>query len=269
MSSPTYPLAPTALGEARAYEVEGLSLGPAWNYAVISDRLPVSLSPNPVNGGWFVRTAAGALGTLVAEAREDYPDLMRVLRSGFQPATVAEISPAGRGRLRMEVRLPTPPFAVPRNNLPERALLLPPGTGVLLDTIAADGISAAELAEISPAQLLVTLTRVAGEIVAVYNNRPLGVLPEDWAPAGFAEQVAQLHRAGTPLAARVFCGEELIALDAAPELIDAAQPLPELSEPAPRPPHPTDLTGEWDAVLDTSTFSLDPPTGHRRLEGPQ
>lgn len=268
MPPPTYPLAPTALGEARAYEVEELALGPAWNHAASTDLLQVSLAPNPVTGGWFVRTRHGALGQLDAEAREEYPQLQRVHRSGMEPATIAQLSHLGDGLLAMDVLLPAPPFAVPRNALPAAALLLPQGEGLLLDTSTADGVSAEEIAAVSPAQLLVTLSSVADEVVAVYDNRPLGVLPAVRTPLGFAGQVAAFQQAGTPLAARAFCGDNLIAVDVAADLIDAAQPLPALSEPPPQPYQPIDLSADWEALIDATEVSLDPPRGPRPVAGP-
>lgn len=268
MPPPTYPLAPTALGEARAYEVAELALGPAWNHAATTDLLQVSLAPNPVTGGWFVRTRHGALGQLDATVREEYPQLQRVHRSGMEPVTIAQLSRLGDGLLAMDVLLPAPPFAVPRNNLPAAARLLPQGEGLLLDVSTADGVSAEEIADISPDQLLVTLSSVAGEVVAVYDNRPVGVVPAARTPLGFAGQVAARQQAGAPLAARAFCGDGLIAVDIAAELVDAAQPLPALSEPPPQPYQPIDLSADWEAFIDAAEVSLDPPRGPRPVAGP-
>lgn len=269
MSQASYPLAPFALGDGRAYLVEGLSQAVAWDLASTDDLIPAILQPHPKSGGWLVRSGGRILALLPKEVREEYPDLSRVLGSGLWPSTVAEfvVDEQGSGVLDLEVMLPAPPFAVPRNNLPTAARLMPQGETYLVDTSVSDQIPDAELDLLGPAQLLLTLSAVGGQVVAVFGNRPLGSLRTS------EEFVAQVHRAvqaDAPLAVRAFLADGLIGVDFAAELAEAGTQLPELLVSVPEPDPAPAPTGVWELTLDGEDVSAATlPRGPRAVADPK
>lgn len=90
--------------------------------------IDVTLVPNLGDGGWRIRWEFGIIGSLSAQVRADYPEIERVVDAGLMPLTRARVSiDRAAGRLAVAVELPEPGTAVPLNNLPPGAVLVPQG----------------------------------------------------------------------------------------------------------------------------------------------
>lgn len=261
MQQKQYPIAPAALGESRSYRVTGLDMAASWNYAASTTQLTVTLAPDPMTRGWRVRGPHGTLGLLDAEVRGDYPDLERVTTSGFVAATVGNFVHGSQATIDLDVWLPSPVLTVPLNNLPPGAVVLPQGQSILLDTASVDGAEAAFA--VGTGQLLVTLRRVGDAAVTVFDDHAIGTFT---APQEFLDRVDESAAAGTPLAARAFIGDGLIAIDA--DLSDEAVPgtLPELRvdpPPAVAPATESFDLDNWELIVDPELD--DGPDGPRQV----
>lgn len=264
---PLYQIAPFSLGEARLYLAENLDMGSAWSLMPTASgapdaeegaALPIQLQPNPATSGWTVRTPRGGLALIDAEARAEYPDLNRVTRSGYTATTVGVLRTAEAGLLELEVLLPLPAFAVPRNNLPAEALLLPQGLNYLVDTASGEGLG--ELADAQPAQVLLTLTLLGEAVIAAYGERVLGQVLADDALLGLLRSTSQVF------AARAFVAEDMVVLDADPGQAAGASSLPVLRVPAPAPLQHIEEEPAGDMMIAPELEEA--PQGSRPMRGP-
>lgn len=182
MSSRHYPLAPSVWGNAVELPVQSLVQGALFaefgglrGVAFVD----VALEPNPLSGTWRVRrlggsTAGPIIGEIAAERRAQYPDIRRVDASLLRPVTTAAVElDRASGRFRASVLLPPPPLAVPRNDTPASAIVLPPGDMMVVDTAAGE-YTASELRALSPGQWFVALHRVGSTVAATLGERVLG-----------------------------------------------------------------------------------------------
>lgn len=191
----------------------------------------VYLEPDPLSRGWRVRCprcGGSVIGEIAAPYRAAYPSLQRVHSSGLVPSTVAGVRlDAARGLFNVDVFLPPEPVAVPRNNVPAGAAVLPPGDMVVVDTSAGE-FSAPELEFRSPGQWLVGLVTVGDAVVVTLDGTVLGT--------------ADINLAGDGVAyARAHIVEAMVGLD--------------IGEPEPNPPAvpaltapPPEREGAWEAM---------------------
>ncbi len=261
-----YPIAPFSLGESRVYLAEDLDSASAWGLLPEAGgsleegaTVPVTLLPHPATGGWTVRAAHGGVARLGPEIRAEYPDLERVTRSGMVAATVGVLHPGEQGLLELEVWLPLPALAVPRNNLPEGTVLLPQGELHVVDTATGEGLG--ELADAQPCQVLATLTVLGESVVTAYGETVLGVVRDD----GSLPAVLRAN-ASVPLAARAFVASDTVVIDVAPEQVQNSVTVPPLRVPAPEPVVAVELPENPDMLLLPELGEA--PAGHRPMTGP-
>lgn len=261
-----YPIAPFSLGESRVYLAEDLDSASAWSLVPGAvggleegTTIPVMLLPHPATGGWTVRSTHGGVGRLGAEVRAEYPDLERVTRSGLVSSTIGVLHPGEQGLLELEVWLPLPALAVPRNNLPAGTVLLPQGVSYLVDTSGGDGLG--PLADAQPCQVLATLTALGDSVIAAYGETVLGVVQAD-------EPLLALLRDNPSLAiaARAFIVSDTVVLDAAPEQVHGSVTVPALRVPAPEPVVAVELPENTDVMVVPELDEA--PAGHRPMTGP-
>lgn len=212
-----YPLAPAAWGTGEELPVEQLMQA-----ALFSDFgstkgttfIDVTLEPNPLSGGWRVRHNGAALGHIPAWQRQRYSDMERINGSILVPATVASVHfHKETGQFDLRVILPPPQLAVPRNNAPDGAIVLPPGDMVVIDTSRGE-FWADKLQALSPSQWLVGFQVMDNaDIVVTLDQRVLGVIGEDEA----ASVAAILDAApATQVFARAYLLNGMAGLDIAP-----------------------------------------------------
>ncbi|SDL63867.1 hypothetical protein SAMN04488535_0257 [Corynebacterium mycetoides] len=216
--STVYPLAPSAWGAAEEIPVDNVVQA-----FVVSDTpsvygtsyINVHLEPDPLTGGWRVRSGDSVIGGIAASHRSRFTPLERVHGSGLVPATLAgvRLDPA-LGRFAVDVFLPPALVSVPRNNAPTGAVVLPPGDMFVVDTSAGE-FTGGELDMRSPGQWLVGLTVLGDAVVATLDGRVLGT---------FSDQD------NTVLSA--FVGEETVFARA--HIVDGMVGL-DVSEPSPDP----------------------------------
>ena len=261
-----YPIAPFSLGESRVYLAEDLDSASAWSLVPgAGDSLeegatiPVVLLPHPATGGWTVRSAHGGIGRLGADVRARYPDLERVTRSGLASSTVGVLHPGEQGLLELEVWLPLPALAVPRNNLPAATVLLPQGVSYVVDTSAGEGLGA--LADAQPCQVLATLTALGDSVIAAYGETVLGVVQADDSLLAVLRDNPSLA-----IAARAFIVSDIVVIDAAPEQVHDSVAVPPLRVPAPEPIVAVELPENPDVMVVPELDEA--PRGHRPLTGP-
>lgn len=194
MTPQLYPLAPSTWGAGVEIPVDHVVQA-----ALFSDfpglrgtaYVPVVLEANPLNGSWRVRRLnEGALGPVLGEVapqwRQHYPEIERVHAAFHRPTTVAAVrlDPA-RGLYGVDLYLPQPQLAVPRNNAPAAAAVLPAGDMLVVDTSVGE-FGAGELAALSPGQWLVGLSRIddsVSHVLVTLFDRVLGALDPDDAAA--------------------------------------------------------------------------------------
>lgn len=238
MAQKLYPLPPSTWGVAVEIPLEHVSQAALFtDFAGTrgSTYVPVVLEANPLNASWRVRvhnpvSAAGhlpgpVLGEISPQWRALYDETERIHSSFFKPVTLAAVKlDREAGRFEVNVLLPEPELAVPRNNAPEDAAVLPAGDMLVINTAEGE-FDGAELDKRSPGQWFVGLQLVDGTVVATLDGHVLGTVAED----EVAEWVRAFDR-GT-LWARALILNGMAALDAgAPdEGVDTVPPL--TSEP--------------------------------------
>lgn len=238
MTPQFYPLAPSTWGAGVEIPVDHVVQA-----ALFSDfpglrgtaYVPVVLEANPLNGSWRVRRLnEGALGPVLGEVapqwRQHYPDIERVHAAFHRPTTVAAVrlDPA-RGLYGVDLYLPQPQLAVPRNNAPAAATVLPAGDMLVVDTAVGE-FSAGELATLSPGQWLVGLQLdddSASHVLIILNGRVLGALAG--ADAAAVSAWLEQHDAGN-LWARAVIVDAMVGLDVgSPD--EGAGHVPAIAEP--------------------------------------
>lgn len=257
MAPRLYPLAPSVWGAAEEVPVERV-VQPA-----LFSRFPalrgtafvgVLLEPNPLNGTWRVRwlgTGAVApdqgpvIGQVAARHRERFADITRVDASLYRPTTTAAVAfDQAAGHFRVDVLLPPPPLAVPRNDTPPSAVVLPPGDMVVVDTAKGE-FTAQELEAHSPGQFFVALHRIGDAVAVTLGDKVLGGFGE----ADAAELAAFLDAADHPeVYARAVLLAGMAGLNVAgPE--EGISRIPALALPDTRPLTPWSITefpdGTW------------------------
>ncbi|WIM68539.1 hypothetical protein QP027_03855 [Corynebacterium breve] len=179
MDLPHYLIAPSALNYMRRIEVTNIVQAALFGHISPSKQevlIPVTLLPDQPSGTWRVRSVVGVIGEIAPEIRQSYPDIARVTGSGFQPETIAGVrTDESDGQFHVDVFMPQPDLAVPRNNSPGGVPVLPPGGVYMVDAEHGE-FPPHQLAELCPGQWLVGLTEVGGEIVASLNSRVLGTI---------------------------------------------------------------------------------------------
>lgn len=260
-----YPLAPSIWGEAVELPVDNVVQAPL--FAEFAGRrgtsfVPVHLQPNPLTGTWRVRrlnqdgSQGPTLGEVARERREAFSDVRRVEASLLMPATLAQVRMEPEtGQFNVTVLLPAPELAVPRNDTPDAAAVLPPGDMVVVDTAKGE-YTADELAARSPGQWFVALHPIGGSVAATLGDKVLGGFDPDEA-AALAEFIAG---AKEPVYARAVLLDGMAALDiAGPE--EGVQRVPALQVPDTRPMTPWAIVnfpdGTW-AVTVERDFATDP-----------
>lgn len=183
MAPKLYPMAPSTWGAGREVPVGHVSQA-----ALFSDfagqrgtsYIEVVLEANPLNASWRVRRRGAGehpgpvLGEVAPEYRGQFADVERVHSSLLRPVTLAAVKLMREtGRFDVDVLLPEPQLAVPRNDAPESAVVLPAGDMFVVDTSTGE-FDAHELAARSPGQWLVGLQLVDGTVVATLDTRVLG-----------------------------------------------------------------------------------------------
>lgn len=178
-----YPLAPSVWGQGEEIPVEHVVQAALFtDFADLrgSAFIDVLLQPNPLTGSWRVRrlsTGEGqgpVLGEIASQHRDRFADVMRVDASLLMPVTVAEVKlEESTGRFELSVVLPPPELAVPRNDAPANALVLPPGDMMVVDTAKGE-FTAEELAARSPGQWFVALHRIGEHVAATLGDKVLG-----------------------------------------------------------------------------------------------
>lgn len=266
MAPKLYPMAPSTWGAG----VE-IPVGHVVQAALFSDfagqrgtaYLDVVLEANPLNASWRVRrrgngdTLGAVLGEIAPQWRAHFPAVERVHGSFHRPATLAAVRlDKEAGRFNVEVFLPEPQLAVPRNDAPESALVLPAGDMFVVDTASGE-FTAAELAALSPGQWLVGLQLIDATVAATLAGRVLGIFH-----GAENEQLVQWVEQFEPgaLWARAVVLDGMAALDAgAPE--EGVAQLPALTVPDTGPRTPWQLIefpgGGW-AVSVERDAALDP-----------
>ncbi|AWB82184.1 hypothetical protein C3B44_07305 [Corynebacterium yudongzhengii] len=209
MPLPTYPLARGTL-EIPASEV---SQANAWRTGPGELALRLSIAA----GGWSLDGGHGYLGLLDSSVTQRYPDMLRVFRSGMEPATTGRLRlrEDGSGALDLEVALPAPPFVVPVGKLGEGVELVDQGAPLEV-----------ELHEkfTTACQVLVEMRLVGKNVVLMHDDALLGGLA--FSPPPLVE--ALKHRR---LGGRVFVAEGIARLDLDTAL--RSRPLSPLGAPEP------------------------------------
>lgn len=274
MAPTFYQLAPSTWGAGQEIPVGHISQAALFtDFAAIRGTayLDVVLEANPLNRSWRVRRRGAGdmpgpvLGEVSPEWRAQFPEIERVHESFLRPATLAAVKlDPDSGRFEVDVVLPEPQLAVPRNDAPATTVVLPAGDMLVIDTSVGE-FTAEELAARSPGQWLVGLQLIdaTGDstekptVLATLNGQVLGGFAEE-ENAQLAEWVGQFEPGG--LWARAVLLDGMAALDAgAPE--EGAAELPALSVPDTRPLRPWQLIefpgGGW-AVTVLRDFAVDP-----------
>lgn len=264
-----YPLAPSVWGAGEEIELENVVQAPLFaefGTAKSSAFLPVLLHPNPLNGTWRVRriTADRSQGRVLGEVakyhRDRFEEMRRVEASLLMPTTTAEIRfDNASGLFRATIILPPHQLAVPRNDPPEGARVLPPGDMMVVDTARGE-FTTHELAVLSPGTWFVALHPLAGTVAATLGGKALGGFDADDA----AELLSYLETAGTggetPLYARAVLLGGMAALNAG-HPAEGMQSIPALKVPDSTPTTPwTSIDfpdGTW-AVTVERPFATDP-----------
>ncbi|MHA2788619.1 hypothetical protein ACXZ66_05665 [Corynebacterium sp. S7] len=213
---PHYLVAPVALNQYRRLPVDDVLQAPLFAQFTPTEEevfVPVTLAADPVKGTWRVRWEFGILGEVSKELREEYPEMVRVSSSGFLPETLAGIRIEG-SQLFVDVLLPPPELAVPRNNVTEDTRVLPPGGAFEVDTATGE-FDEDELQVLSPGQWLLILTQMGDQLIATLDGRVLGTVSGD---AG-TELLSFIHSVqnddpGAPVAGRAYFQDLSVTIDA-------------------------------------------------------
>ncbi|MDK8241153.1 hypothetical protein [Corynebacterium coyleae] len=191
MAQKLYPLAPSTWGAAVEIPVDHVSQA-----ALFSDfagkrgtsYVPVVLEANPLNASWRVRLhnaasqnsmlAGPVLGEVSPQWRSLFDEVERVHSSILKPVALAAVKlERDIGQFEVNLLLPEPQLAVPRNNAPETATVLRAGDMLVIDTTEGE-FNAADLAHRSPGQWFVGLQALGDTAVATLDGKVLGSLAE-------------------------------------------------------------------------------------------
>ncbi len=229
LSLPVYPLAPSTWGageEVTVVDVVQSPLFAEFGGTRHTSYVPVVLEPNAVEENWRVRRlGAGVLGEVAQFDRARYVDLERIHQSQLLPLTLAAVKfDAEYGKFAVDVILPPPQLAVPRNNAGPDCLVLPSGDMAIIDTERGE-FSAEQLASLAPGQWFVGLqTAGDADVVVTLGERVLGCV----SAADLDDVRAMLLDAPSPdngcVVARAFFLDGMAALDIA-DYSDAADPM--------------------------------------------
>ncbi|WP_018295896.1 hypothetical protein [Corynebacterium lubricantis] len=234
--TPHYLVAPVALNEYRRLPVDNILQAPLFAQFTPTEEevfVPVTLASDPVQGTWRVRWEFGILGEVAKDLREEYPEMVRITSSGFLPETIAGIR-IEDNQLRVDVLLPPPELAVPRNNVTDETWILPPGDSFEVDTTTGE-FDESELQVLSPGQWLLILTEMGDQLIAVLDGRVLGAVQGD---AG-ARLLSFVHLVndddpGSPVAGRGYFQDSVVRIDASQPRGDSEHVAP-LQTPDTRP----------------------------------
>lgn len=163
MSVPLYPLTSHALGRVTPLELTEVS---HFNiYGLDASRIPVRITRGMK--GLPVLGPSGYVGLIDAPTAARYPDLRRVLDSGFEPSCEAVIAfaPDQSGKATVHLSLAPAPFIVPAGQISENAVVLGQGNPISVE-LNADFAGAC--------QLLVELQAVGKQVALMYNGRLIG-----------------------------------------------------------------------------------------------
>ncbi|MBC3186595.1 hypothetical protein H7347_08440 [Corynebacterium sp. zg-331] len=217
-------------------------------------RTAFTLLPDRASGGFLVSHDKTILGRLPRNLRDTYPQLDHIITRGGIPQVHATLSlEQGSGRISGNLYFPAPVFVMPTNFPPkEEWAMIPEGTPRPVDISRGD---AQRLVDLNiPSHWLATLGIVDDVVVAIIDNRVLGVLsPED--SADIREVVEHYEMLGLVPVARVFCydqdGQRHVVLNALStrEMSDADLE-PTVSPLAPIDPYQP-ATGEFPIISGT------------------
>lgn len=211
-----YLVAPVALEEYRRLPVENILQAPLFAQFTPTEEevfVPVTLASDLIKGSWRVRWEFGIIGEVAKELREEYPEMVRVTASGLHPETLAGIR-LEEGQVRVDVLLPPPDLAIPRNNVTEETWVFPPGDAFEVNTATGE-FDEGELQVLSPSQWLVVLVEMGEQLIATLDGRVLGTVEGDKGAEllSFVRTVQQ-EDPGSPVAARLFIQDERATIDA-------------------------------------------------------
>lgn len=178
LSLPVYPLAPSTWGAGEEITVTDVLQSPLFaefGGTRHTSYVPVALEPNAVEESWRVRRLGhGVVGEISQFDRARYVDLERIHQSQLLPLTLAAVKfDAEEGKFAVDVILPPPQLAVPRNNAGLHSLVLPSGDMAIIDTERGE-FSADQLASFAPGQWFVGLKAAGSDVVVTLGERVLG-----------------------------------------------------------------------------------------------
>lgn len=178
-----YPLAPSVWGVGEEIQLEHIVQAPLFGeFPSLGGTayFDVLLHPNPLTGAWRVRRLlpgseqGRVLGDVPESQRERFESMRRVEASLMMPVTTCELRlDPDTGLFAASIILPAPQLAVPRNDPPAQALVLPPGDMLVVDTAVGE-FSAEELEGRSPGTWFVRLHEIGGTVVAMLGDKVLG-----------------------------------------------------------------------------------------------
>lgn len=178
LSLPVYPLAPSTWGAGEEITVTDVVQSPLFaefGGTRHTSYVPVALEPNAVEESWRMRRLGhGIVGEISQFDRARYVDLERIHQSQLLPVTLAAVKfDAEQGKFAVDVILPPPQLAVPRNNAGLHSLVLPSGDMAIIDTERGE-FSAEQLANLAPGQWFVGLQIADSDVVVTLGERVLG-----------------------------------------------------------------------------------------------
>ncbi|MCP1387413.1 hypothetical protein M5J20_04320 [Corynebacterium sp. TA-R-1] len=263
MSTRLYPLAPSVWGAAEEITATGVVqalLFAEFGGHVGAAYVDVLLEPHPLTATWRVRrvgpnSAQGpVLGEVPAAKRARFEDTSRIDASLLRPQTTAAIAldPA-TGKFAVQVLLPPPVLAVPRNDVPADAVVLPPGDMVVVDTARGE-YNAELLGARSPGQWFVALHRIGDSVAATLGDKVLGGFDAaDAEELGYILEDTAAEAGERPVYARAFLLDGMAGISVAgPE--EGLQRVPTLKVPDQRSLSPWRVEeyadGTWGVLVD-------------------
>lgn len=263
LSLPVYPLAPSTWGAGEEVSVTDVVQSPLFaefGGTRHTSYVPVVLEPNAVEESWRVRRLGnGIVGEIAQFDRARYVDLERVHQSQLLPMTLAAVKfDAVHGKFAVDVILPPPQLAVPRNNAGSDFLVLPSGDMAIIDTERGE-FSAEQLASLAPGQWFVGLQVSNSDVVVTLGERVLGCV----SAADVDDVRTILFDAPSTdneiTVARAFFLDGMAALDIA-DYAEATDPLwlrvPDLTQPESNSGKPFETVqfpdGSWAVTVDRS-----------------
>lgn len=277
-----YPLAPSVWGVGEEIQLEHIVQAPLFGeFPSLGGTayFDVLLHPNPLTGAWRVRRLlpgseqGRVLGDVPESQRERFESMRRVEASLMMPVTTCELRlDPDTGLFAASIILPAPQLAVPRNDPPAQALVLPPGDMLVVDTAVGE-FSAEELEGRSPGTWFVRLHEIGGTVVAMLGDKVLGGFDDRDAATllDYLDKVRAVRGAGeaagegTALFARAVLLDAMVALNAGSPR-EGLQRVPALKVPDSAPTAAWAFTefpdGSW-AVTVERPFATDPTDAPR------